>query len=115
MKKFRLTIRSLQLVENNQSEKSKIKQRFPDLFINKTTIKDAELQIQLKPGHYPVKQKARPLPLHLQEGVGKELDRLIKSGHLEKINNVVEDCFVSPAVITIKNDGSVKIALDSRN
>ena len=26
-----------------------------------------------------------------------------------------EDCFVSPVVITVKNDKSVKIALDSRN
>ena len=114
MKKFRMTIRSIQLAENNQSEKNKIIQRFPDLFINNTTMKDAEIKIQLKPGHYPVKQKARAIPLHLQESVGKELNKLIKSGLLEKINNVDEDCFVSPAVITIKNDGSVKIALDSR-
>ena len=32
----------------------------------------------------------------------------------EKTNNTTENCFVSPAVITIKKDKSVKIALDSR-
>ena len=72
------------------------------------------INIQLKPGHYPVKQKARPIPLHLQEDVGKELERLIKTGHLEKVKHVDEDCFVSPVVITVKNGKSVKIALDSR-
>ena len=61
-----------------------------------------------------MKQKARPIPLHLQEDVGKELERLIKTGHLEKVKHVDEDCFLSPVVITVKNDKSVKIALDSR-
>ena len=114
MKKFKLTIRGIQLAENNQSEREKIFNKFPDLFENNDTIKDTERNIQLKPGHYPVKQKARPIPLHLQEDIGRELEKLIKSGHLEKVEDVDEDCFVSPVVITVKNDKSVKIALDSR-
>ena len=114
MKKFKLTIGRIQLTEPNQSEKEKVTKKFPDLFENNRTIKDTEINIQLKPGHYPVKQKARPIPLHLQEDVGRELEKLIKAGHLEKINNLDEDCFVSPVVITVKNDKSVKIALDSR-
>ena len=51
--------------------------------IRKRTIKDTEINIQLKPGHYPVKQKARPIPLHLQKNVGRELEKPIKAGHLE--------------------------------
>ena len=92
----------------------RIIEKFPDLFKNNTTIKDTEINIQLKPSHYPVKQRARPIPLHLQEDVGRELEKLIKTGHLEKVKHVDEDCFVSPVVITVKNDQSVKIALDSR-
>ena len=114
MKKFKLTISKIQLAENNQSEREKVFNNFPDLFEKNETIKDTEINIQLKPGHYPVKQKARPIPLHLQEDVGRELEKVIKSGHLEKINDVDEDCFVSPVVITVKSDKSVKIALDSR-
>ena len=78
------------------------------------TIGDTEIKLQLKPSHFPVKHKARPVPLHLQEDVGRELEKLIKSGHLEKIKYVDEDCFVSPVVTTVKCDKSVKIALDSR-
>ena len=114
LKKFRLTMENIRLDENRQSEKRQIVEKFPDLFRNNTTIKDAEINIQLKPGHYPVKQKARPIPLHLQEAVGKEIEKLTKSGHLERVKQVNEDCFVSPVVITVKNDISVKIASDSR-
>ena len=114
MKKFKLTFGNIRTEESNQSEKKRVIEKFPDLFKNNTTVKDTEINIQLKPGHYPVKPKARPIPLHLQEDDGKELERLIKTGHLQKLKHVDEDCFVSPVVITVKNDKSVKIALDSR-
>ena len=39
------------------------------------------------------------------------LDRLIISGHLERLETIEEDCFVSPTVITVKKDKTVKIAL----
>ena len=58
-----------------------------------------------------MKQKARLIPLHLQEVeevVGRELEKLSKSGHIEKLEDVDEDCFVSPVVIIVKNDKSVK-------
>ena len=112
MKKFKLIIGRIQLAENNQSECA-IFNRFPDVFENNETIKDTEINIQPKPGHCPIKQKARPVSLSLQEDVGRELEK-VKSGHLEKINDVDEDCFVSPVVITVKSDKSVNIALESR-
>ena len=54
------------------------------------------------------------MPIHFQKTVKKELEKLVESRHLEKADNTTENCFVSPAVITIKKDKSVKIALDSR-
>ena len=54
------------------------------------------------------------MPIHFQKTVKNELKKLIETGHLEKANNTTENCFVSPAVITIKKDKSVKIALDLR-
>ena len=114
MRKFKLTISKIKLADNNQSERKKVFTKFPDLFENNDTIKDTEINIQLKLGHYLVKQRARLIPLHLQEDVGRELEKLIKFGHLEKQNDVNEDCFVSPVVITVKSDKLIKIALDSR-
>ena len=115
MRKFKLTIGKIHLAENNQSEREKVFNRLADLFENNETIKDTEINNQLKPGLYPVKQKTRPVPLHLQEDVGRELEKLIKTGgHLAKINDVDEVCFVSPVVLTVKRDKSVKIASDSQ-
>ena len=113
MIKFRMTIKQNQTVGKKQTEKEGIVKKFNDLFENNTTMKDAEINIQFKPVHYAVKQKARPTQLHLQENLGKQIKRPIKSGHLERVQNV-EGCFVSPVVITIRNDKSEKIALDSR-
>ena len=72
------------MAENNQSEREKVFNRFPDLFANNETIKDTEINIQLKLGPYPEKQNARSVPIHLQEDVGRELEKLIKSGRLRK-------------------------------
>ena len=74
---------------------------------------DTEIKIQLKPGHLPIKQKDRPIPYHLQNYVEKEINNLIKSGHLEKTQKVEKGGFVSPAVINVKKDKSDEIALDS--
>ena len=67
MKIFKLTIRRIPLAKNNQSEKEKIINNFLDLFENNKRIKDNEIKTQLKPGHFPVKQEVRPVPLHIQK------------------------------------------------
>ena len=59
MKTFKLTIGRIQLAENNQSEKERIIGKVRYLFENNETIKDTGIKIELKPGHYPIKQKAR--------------------------------------------------------
>ena len=94
-------------------KKKRLIETFSELFKN-TTLKHTEITIQLKPGHYPVKQKSRPIPLHLPEEVCEELEKLIKTVHLETVKHVDDECFVSPVVISVKNDKSMKIALDSR-
>ena len=78
-------------------------------------IKNTEVKIQIKPGCYPIQQKARSIPYQLQQDGKNELDRLIKSGHLERLETIEEDCFVSPVVITVKKDKTLKkIALDAK-
>ena len=99
--------------ENNQSETA-IHTKFQKLFETNHTIKNTEVKIQIKPESYPIQQKARPKPYHLQDDIKNELDRLIRSQHLERLETIEKDCFVSPVVITVKKDKPVKIALDAR-
>ena len=73
-----------------------------------------EVKIQLKEDAKLIQQKGRPKPIHLQQSFGKEINKLMKQSHIEKANNIDENCFVSPVVITVKKDKSVKIALDSQ-
>ena len=77
-------------------------------------MKDPTIDIQLKKDTKPIRQKGRPVPIYFQNNVRRELEKLIEKGHLEKVDQATENCFVSPAVITIKKDKSVKINLDSR-
>ena len=100
-------------VEEHERRK-KIISEHEDFFKNNHTIKDLTIDIQLKKDVKPIQQKGRPVPIHFQKNVREELEKLIDSGHLEKADNTTEMCFISPAVITIKKDKSVKIALDSR-
>ena len=113
LKQLPITINKIQLDEQiNQPETIYTKSN--KLFETNHTIKNITGKIQVKPGCYPIQQKARPIPYHLQKDVKNELDRLIQSGHLERLETVEEDCFVSPVVITVKKDKTVKIALDAR-
>ena len=75
-------------------------------------MKGIEVDIQLKPDAKLIQQKGRPIPIHLQPAVGKEIEKLAKNGHIEKATGIDENCFFSPAVITVKKDKTIKI--DSR-
>ena len=103
----------IRYIETDES-RQKIVKEYEDLFKNNHTIKNLAIDIQLKKDTKPIQQKGRPVPIHFQKTVKNELEKLIETGHLEKAINTTENCFVSPAVITIKKDESVKIALDSR-
>ena len=109
-------------IKMDETEKKilKLKNEFKDLFYNNTETNDLEVKIDLKEDAKIIQQKGipctpnTPVPIHLQNQVAEELKRLIKNGYLERATEITEDCFVSPAVITVKKDKSVKIALDSR-
>ena len=88
-----------------------LESKFHKLFTKNHTIKNIEV-IPIQEGAKLIQQKCRPI--HLQTAVEKEIEKLKKEGHIEKARNIDKNCFVSPAVITIKKDKSVKTALDSR-
>ena len=63
-------------------------------------MKKVEVNIPIKEGAKLTQQKGRPIPMHLQPAVEKEIEKLKSRGHIEKAKNVDEYCFVSPVVIT---------------
>ena len=115
LREINWTIRHIEktTTPTDQSEKDEIITQFKKLFKTNQAIKDNENKKQIKMGHKPIKQKARPIPYHLHNFGGKEIYKLINSGHLKKIQKVDEDCCVSPVIITVKGDKSFEIPLSS--
>ena len=62
----------------------------------------------------PTQHKGRRVPLHLVEKVEHELQKLIEDKQIIRLEKCPDDLLISPVVITVKKDKSIKIALDSK-
>ena len=83
---------------------TKILDEFEDLFKNNQTIQVLTIDVQLKED--PSNRRG-PVPIHFQNSVRHELEKVIEKGHLEKADGTTENCFISPAIITKKKDNLV--------
>ena len=61
-----------------------------------------------------LQQKGRRIPIHIQEKVEQENRSLIDQGHIVKLEKCSDQQFISPIVITVKKDQSIKLAMDSK-
>ena len=59
-------------------------------------------------------QKGRRAPIQLQEPVKSELNRLLQESHIGKKRDIKKDVFLQSTVINVKQNWSVRIALDAR-
>ena len=94
--------------------KTRIAKQFPQLI---TRIGRSKIHI-VKPKFHrnfqPKLQKGRRVPINLQERVNNEIKKLLEERHIEKLNNCSDHYFISPIVMTIKRDQTIKLALDSK-
>ena len=58
-------------------------------------------------------QKGRQIPINLQEKVNTELMKLLDEKHIVKLSSCPDKYFISPTVVTVKKDQTIKLALDS--
>ena len=68
----------------------------------------------MKENFKPIQQKGRRVALHLPDKVEAELKKLIQDKQIIRLDKCSDEHFISPVVITVKHDKSVKIALDSK-
>ena len=78
--------------------------------LSKTHVAKSKSHQQFTAKH----QKGRRVPINLQTRVTAELERLQNEGHIEKLSSCSDEHFISPIVITVKKDQSIKLALDSK-
>ena len=77
--------------------------------------KQKGIKLEFKKDAKITQQKGRRIPLQLQEAVEKEIDKLLKEDHIRKLEKIIDDIFIQTVIITIKEDKSVKMALDARS
>ena len=61
-----------------------------------------------------MQQKARRVPASLQKKSDKEMIKLLAQRHMEKLQENSDRYFVFSIVVTVKKNGSVNLALESR-
>ena len=88
--------------------------QFTNLFNRTGEIRNYKVHAEFFENLTLVQQKGRRVPIRLQEKVDMEINKLLKQIDIEKLTECSDKYFVSPIVLTMKKDESVKLALESR-
>ena len=67
-------------------ESKKAINEFPNLFKRNGKIKNHQVKIELEPNAQITQEKGRRIAIQLQKAVNSGIQRLLKDGHIEKIN-----------------------------
>ena len=62
----------------------------------------------------PIQQKGRRIPMHLEKRVEAELIKFIDQKHNIKLEKCLDRQVISPIILTVKKDQTVKLDLDSK-
>ena len=73
-----------------------------------------KIKSKFKTTFTPIHQKRRRIPLHLENQVEQELKKLQQNGHISKLSKCSDEFFISQIVITVKNDNTIKLAMDAK-
>ena len=100
--------------DNIDEETKTFQNEFPNLFSRNGKITNHDLKI--KPNAMISQQKVRRIPIQMQKAVDAEIKRLLKDGHIEKVNDIKEDVFIQPTVmingLVSENDPALQLEED---
>ena len=89
-------------------------QKIPTSLHSPRPFKNHMAKSTFKEKFNPTQHKGRRVPLHLLERVEQDLEKLIEDKQITRLEKCSDEYFISPVVITVKKDKSVKLALDSK-
>ena len=117
-RKLGFSLTQLKQVANFDQNQCLIKQQiafdFPDLISRIGKSLKHSVKSTVHKEFTPTHQKERRLSINLQPLVNIELKKLLDEKHIIKLNSCSDKNFISPIVITVKRDKTVKLALDSK-
>ena len=86
--------------------------KYPMLFSGLGKLKDFHLELHIDPDVQPVAQKARRIPVALQQAVERKLEQLLQQEIIEKVSGPTP--WVSPIVCAPKSNGDIRLCVDMR-
>ena len=102
------------LCEQSEGFKEKFFTKFKNLFERQGISKNHIVGSKFKSPLCPTQEKGRRIPIHIQDKVEKEIEKLLTEGHIIKLDKRTSDCFIAPIVITVKKDDSIKLAMEAK-
>ena len=105
------------LISHTTIEQNIIKwifKKYPHLCTRLGRSKNHDAKSTFKENFKPTQHNGRIVPLHLLERVENEKENFIGDNQIKRLEKCSDEYFISPVVITVKEDKSVKIALDSK-
>ena len=99
---------------SERQEIENLRRNFPKWFSRQGKVKGHKIKCEIRKVATITQQKGRKIPLHLQDAVEAEIDKLPKEGHIRKVDKISDEVFIQPVVVTVKKNKPVKIALDAR-
>ena len=94
--------------------KREVATKYKNLTTRLGRSKNHKVKSKFKSNFTPVHQRGRRVPLHLEKQVEEELRRLQNIGHITILEKCSDEFYISPIVITVKKDISIKLATDSK-
>ena len=70
-----------------------LKEKFPKLFSRQRKIKGYKIKCEYKKEAIITQQKGRRISLQLQEAVEAEIDKLLKEGHIRRVEKISDEVF----------------------
>ena len=102
-------------VENSDTQIATwVRTTYPGLCTRTGRSKNHMVHTQFLSEFKALQQRGRRIPIHIQEKVEHEIRSLIDQGHITRLEKCNDNQFISPIVITVKKDGSIKLAMDSK-
>ena len=90
-----------------------LKKQYPSLFTGKVgKLKDFKVTLHVDPNVKPIRQRRRPVSLHLREKVKNAIQKMLGNDVIEAVNGPTP--WVSPIVPVIKENGTVRVCTDAR-
>ena len=102
------------ITTSNQKTTHKIFPKFPHLCTRLGRSKNHIAKPTFKQYFKRTQRKPRKVPLHPIDKLEIELKNLIEDKRIVKLGKCSDEYFVSPVVIRVKSDNSIKLALDSK-